>query len=153
LVSIRHAPKQRGVVSRHPLSTRVDVHDTREGVRRGGAGRIHTRSNVRVRFPTRQIGERCDPCLWTRGPRLDNLLGTPVLTPVRNPMRPSVQSLSCLAGLALVASMACHRIGGQESPPEFRNGPSDGNIVALILAADNTDLSYARLVPPRARSA
>jgi len=68
-------------------------------------------------------------------------------------MRPSVQSLSCLAGLALVASMACHRIGGQESPPEFRNGPSDGNIVALILAADNTDLSYARLVPPRARSA
>jgi putative membrane protein len=68
-------------------------------------------------------------------------------------MRPSVRSLSCLAGLALVASMACHRIGGHESAPEFRAGPSDGNIVAIILAENNTDLSYARLVPSRARSA
>ncbi|MEP6732410.1 MAG: DUF4142 domain-containing protein [bacterium] len=30
---------------------------------------------------------------------------------------------------------------------------TDGNIVAIILAANNTDLSYARLVPARARSA
>jgi putative membrane protein len=30
---------------------------------------------------------------------------------------------------------------------------SDGNIVAIVLAANNTDLSYARLAPARARSA
>lgn len=38
---------------------------------------------------------------------------------------------------------------------EPASGPrvSDGNIVAIVLAANNTDLSYARLVPARARSA
>ena len=30
---------------------------------------------------------------------------------------------------------------------------SDGNVVAIIMAANNTDLSYARLAPARARSA
>ena len=30
---------------------------------------------------------------------------------------------------------------------------SEGNVVAIILAANNTDLSYARLAPARARSA
>ena len=53
--------------------------------------------------------------------------------------------------LLLSAVTACHRT------PSIDAGPgtvsmSEGNIVAIILAANNTDLSYARLVPARARS-
>jgi len=68
-------------------------------------------------------------------------------------MRPTVRYLSCLSALVLVASLACHRIGSAPPDPEVRSGMSDGNIVAIILASDNTDLSYARLVPPRAKNA
>jgi putative membrane protein len=32
-------------------------------------------------------------------------------------------------------------------------GPSDANIAAIVLAANNTDISYAKLVPARAQSA
>jgi putative membrane protein len=51
----------------------------------------------------------------------------------------------------LLATAACH--GGAASSPE-PGAPqlSDGNIVAIILAANNTDLSYAALAPSRARS-
>ena len=51
--------------------------------------------------------------------------------------------------LALVAG--CHRPsgGGTAGTSEV----NDGNIVAIVMAANNTDLSYARLVPGRAASA
>lgn len=32
------------------------------------------------------------------------------------------------------------------------DGPSDGNIAAIVLAANNTDISYAKLVPARAQA-
>jgi len=68
-------------------------------------------------------------------------------------MRPTVRYLSCLAGLALAASMACHRRSTEDVAPVSGPRVSDGNIVAIVLAANNTDLSYARLAPARARSA
>jgi putative membrane protein len=70
-------------------------------------------------------------------------------------MRPSVRYLSCLAGLALVAATACHRLGSlgsSDDTPSSGTRVTDANIVAIVLVADNTDLSYARLVPSRARS-
>ncbi|MEO5816343.1 MAG: DUF4142 domain-containing protein [Gemmatimonadaceae bacterium] len=68
-------------------------------------------------------------------------------------MRLTVRPLSCLAGLVLLAAMACHRRPSGDIAPVSGPRVSDGNIVAIVLAANNTDLSYARLVPSRARSA
>ena len=68
-------------------------------------------------------------------------------------MRLTTSQLSRLSGLSFLAAMACHRGGAESSAPISGPRLSDGNIVAIILAANNTDLSYARLVPSRARSA
>ena len=70
-------------------------------------------------------------------------------------MRLPSRFLPRLSWLALLAAVACHRSPG-ESPavvgaPSVR--VSEANIVAIVLAANATDLSYARLVPSRARSA
>ncbi|MEO8335173.1 MAG: DUF4142 domain-containing protein [bacterium] len=68
-------------------------------------------------------------------------------------MRPSVRHLCTIAGLALVAATACHRRSPDDMAPTSGPRVSDGNIVAIVLAANNTDLSYARLAPARSRSA
>ncbi len=64
-------------------------------------------------------------------------------------MRPFSPRLA-VACLSLLAAMACRR-GGAETAAVPSGVPkvSDGNIVAIILAANNTDLAYARLVPSR----
>jgi putative membrane protein len=67
-------------------------------------------------------------------------------------MRLSLQ-LRRLPWLSLVAALACHRTHTADTAPASGPRITDGNIVAIILAANNTDLSYARLVPSRARSA
>ena len=57
-----------------------------------------------------------------------------------------------LALLSLAVASGCHRSAsmlGSAGAPDL----DDGNIVAIVLAANNTDLSYARLVPGRASSA
>lgn len=57
-----------------------------------------------------------------------------------------------LALLSLAVASGCHRPAsmlGSAGAPDL----DDGNIVAIVLAANNTDLSYARLVPGRASSA
>jgi putative membrane protein len=68
-------------------------------------------------------------------------------------MRHSARYLRCLSALTLVATSACHRSSSEGVAPVSGPRVSDGNIVAIILAANNTDLSYARLAPARARSA
>jgi len=69
-------------------------------------------------------------------------------------MRPTARRLCLLAGLSLVTGTACHRGSSTEAvAPASDPNVTDGNIVAIILAANNTDLSYARLAPARARSA
>jgi putative membrane protein len=59
--------------------------------------------------------------------------------------------VACLSVFALVA---CRR-GGEEVAPTPAGVPtvSDGNIMAIILAANNTDLAYARMVPSRSTNA
>src|SRR4051812_29721880 len=61
--------------------------------------------------------------------------------------------------LLLVVAAACHRNPSAASPAPAASvaAPatvrvSEANLVAIVLAANNTDLSYARLVPARARS-
>ena len=54
-----------------------------------------------------------------------------------------------VACLAALAALGCHHAEEPGGAPAL----TDGNIVAIILAANNTDLSYARLAPARARSA
>src|SRR6059058_5359106 len=71
----------------------------------------------------------------------------------RIPMRTSLRRVLLLAAVA-----GCHRAPVASSAPVAQAAPpavriSEGNIVAIILAANNTDLSYARLAPSRARSA
>ena len=56
-----------------------------------------------------------------------------------------------LGSLFLLAALACHRAPSTDVAPGTME-VSEGNVVAIILAANNTDLSYARLVPTRARS-
>jgi putative membrane protein len=58
--------------------------------------------------------------------------------------------LATLAALVMttVASSACSRLYSNSGP----TGPSDSEIAAILLAANNTDVSYAKLVPTRARS-
>jgi putative membrane protein len=68
---------------------------------------------------------------------------------------------SCLSLPVLLSVLACHHTPTTTNAPSAQatvmaptTAPrmSDGNIVAIIRAANNTDLSYARLVPARARS-
>jgi putative membrane protein len=53
----------------------------------------------------------------------------------------------------LIIAMACHRGSSGDIDPVSGPQLTDGNVVAIILAANNTDLSYAQLVPTRARNA
>src|SRR4051812_29625706 len=67
-------------------------------------------------------------------------------------MRPSLRRV-----LLLTAIAGCHRAPASPSAPVAQVAPpairvSEANIVAIVLAANNTDLSYARLAPARARS-
>jgi putative membrane protein len=54
------------------------------------------------------------------------------------------------AALLVIFAAGCARFRAEanrpERPPE---GPTDGNIAAFLLAANNTDISYAQLVPGR----
>ena len=59
---------------------------------------------------------------------------------------------SRIIALILLAGTACHRGPAENELPASVPRLSEGNIVAIILAANNTDLSYARLVPARAAS-
>lgn len=81
-------------------------------------------------------------------------------------MRLASTSLARVACAALAAGAACRGSspaqGTSPAPTPIssvttRGVPSmsvsEGNVVAIILAANNTDLSYARLAPARARSA
>ncbi len=55
------------------------------------------------------------------------------------------------AVLLVSIAAACHRAPAASGPaPAIEI--SEANIVAIVLAANNTDLSYARLVPARAKS-
>ena len=77
-------------------------------------------------------------------------------------MRPTFRLLTHLSMLSVVAVAACRRPQGTSSAAPARSaapssapagdGVSQSNVVAIVLAANNTDLSYARLVPARASS-
>ena len=67
-------------------------------------------------------------------------------------MRLSPRHFTRISLFALLAVPACHRGAlTLDSPSAPSTAPriTEGNIVAIILAANNTDLSYARLVPSR----
>ncbi|MEO7455166.1 MAG: DUF4142 domain-containing protein [Gemmatimonadaceae bacterium] len=66
-------------------------------------------------------------------------------------MRLASRTAACLAALVLAAG--CHRGAMQASAPAAGPRVTDANVVAIVLAANNTDLSYARLVPARSRNA
>jgi putative membrane protein len=53
--------------------------------------------------------------------------------------------------LLLVAAASCHRNSAPQGAP-VTEVISEANVVAIILAANNTDLSYARMVPNRVKS-
>lgn len=68
-------------------------------------------------------------------------------------MRLTSRSFMRFSSFFLVAAVACHRgPGGAASSPSAPT-VTDGNVVAIVLAANNTDLSYARLVPSRSSNA
>ncbi len=81
-------------------------------------------------------------------------------------MRPTIRSLVHLSTLSLVAVVSCRRPQASSRTPSPAAATStttpsatpvtmrvsQGNVVAIVLAANNTDLSYARLVPARASS-
>ena len=59
--------------------------------------------------------------------------------------------------IALTLVLACHKGASSTPAPATADAATTGsvseaNVVAIILAANNTDLSYARLVPSRSRS-
>lgn len=80
-------------------------------------------------------------------------------------MRPTARNLVHLSMLSVVAVVACRRplsgtrpatvpapAASSSSAPVMAAGAkvTPANVVAVVLAANNTDISYARLVPPRA---
>lgn len=85
-------------------------------------------------------------------------------------MRPTMRLLVHLSTLSVAAGVACRRpqATSRAPTPSAARAPtstvrtaaptprisrvSTSNVVAIILAANNTDLSYARLVPARASS-
>jgi putative membrane protein len=58
----------------------------------------------------------------------------------RTPMRPSVRFTLLAVASGLIAG--CASLPGMRSEPA---APSDANIAAIVLAANNTDISYARV--------
>lgn len=69
-------------------------------------------------------------------------------------MRLSARFFRRLPWPALLAAVACHRSPAAAGTASAAAAPrvTEANVVAIILAANNTDLSYARLVPARAAS-
>lgn len=69
-------------------------------------------------------------------------------------MRLTSRFLCHLPWLTLIAALACRRSPADSSAPTSAPAPraTEANVVAIILAANSTDLSYARLVPARSRS-
>src|SRR6185436_9455213 len=71
---------------------------------------------------------------------------------------PSTVKTRRLALLLMVLSTGCflvRRESNTSTPPAggpARTPPTDPEIVAILLAANNTDISYARLAPSRAQS-
>lgn len=54
------------------------------------------------------------------------------------------------AAMLLILGSSCARFRAEANRPEKApEGPTDGNIAAMLLAANNTDISYAKLVPGR----
>jgi putative membrane protein len=54
------------------------------------------------------------------------------------------------AAMLVILGASCARFRAEANRPERApEGPTDGNIVAMLLAANNTDISYAKLVPGR----
>lgn len=75
-------------------------------------------------------------------------------------MRHSLRLLGHVSLLALILTASCHRrvdtggTGGAAAQPAAASPTvSDANAIAIVLAANNTDLSYARLVPARSTNA
>ena len=68
-------------------------------------------------------------------------------------MRAAARYFCCVSAFLLIATLACHRAAAGNVHSGAASSVTDGNILAIILAANNTDLSYARLVPARSRSA
>jgi putative membrane protein len=60
------------------------------------------------------------------------------------------QSARLIVSLVLVVSASCSVFRRSSSRPSGPVGPSDAEIAAILLAANNTDISYARLAPTRA---
>src|SRR4051812_4233963 len=57
------------------------------------------------------------------------------------------------AATLFLLSAGCARMSSTRMPWDRpQEGPSDGNIAAIVLAANNTDISYAKLVPARTES-
>lgn len=63
-----------------------------------------------------------------------------------DPNKPSAESAPAASAPAAQTSSA-----SQPSRPVPRGSISDANIAAMVLASNNTDISYARLVPSRAQ--
>lgn len=61
---------------------------------------------------------------------------------------PKYSRVRVLAIAGLIAFAACARLHSSSKPEP----PSDANIAAILLAANNTDISYAELVPAHAQS-
>lgn len=58
-----------------------------------------------------------------------------------------------VAVLAIALLSSCARFRHAANAPEKEpSGPTDGNITAMLLAANNTDISYAKLVSARTAS-
>ena len=57
-----------------------------------------------------------------------------------------------VAAVATAGCAAMHR-SAQRTSPQAPAGPSDANIAAIFLAANNTDISYAELAPTQASRA
>lgn len=57
------------------------------------------------------------------------------------------------ATILVILSAGCARFRAEANKPDkLPAGPTDGNIAAMLLAANNTDISYAKLAPARASS-
>lgn len=61
---------------------------------------------------------------------------------------PKFSRVRSLAIGTVILTAACARLHGSAKPEP----PSDANVAAILLAANNTDISYAQLVPARAQS-
>ncbi len=147
LVSVAHASHQYRVIQ-GAIAAWHHQYLARRGVRWCLGRWIHATVNVRVQLvsrPGKTVGQSDRQTVGLS----DRLTGLMARAQVTSSCIPNMPTMRRPALIALLLAAACHRAVAPIDTAPVAQQMSEANVVAIILAANNTDLSYARLATER----